>query len=95
MNVIKDCLEAINIRDDEVLWKLHCIRMKVNLQPSFVFLGDTDENKRQIDGKSILLISTPHSGKTTLIQGIMNYILGVRFNDDFRFCLPPDIADQV
>lgn len=61
----------------------------------FVFLGDTNEGQRLIAGKSILLISTPHSGKTTLIEGIMNYVLGVRFDDDFRFCLPLDISDQV
>lgn len=43
-------------------------------------------------GKSILLFSTPHSGKTTLLQGIMNFIFGVSSADGFRLCFAPELT---
>ncbi|XP_062618029.1 uncharacterized protein LOC134279626 [Saccostrea cucullata] len=54
-----------------------------------------DGSQPNAERKSILLISAPHSGKTTLIEGIMNYIFGVTFKDDFRLCLSQSIKDEV
>lgn len=34
-----------------------------------------------------MLVGATGSGKSTLVDGIVNYVLGVRFNDPFRFTL--------
>ncbi|XP_078331369.1 uncharacterized protein LOC144625147 [Crassostrea virginica] len=44
------------------------------------------------NGKSVIIFSTPHSGKTTLLEGIMNYILGVLYTDKIRFQFTPEIG---
>lgn len=41
------------------------------------------------------MVSTPHSGKTTLLQGIMNYILGVTYHDNIRLGFAPEITEKV
>lgn len=37
--------------------------------------------------KTILLVGATGSGKSTLVDGIVNYIMGVNFDDPFRFTL--------
>ncbi|XP_062596737.1 uncharacterized protein LOC134258212 [Saccostrea cucullata] len=54
-------------------------------------IGEANESLAA-DRKSILLMSTPHCGKTTHIEGIMNFIFGVNFEDDFRLFLSRDNA---
>ncbi|WAR16463.1 hypothetical protein MAR_031057 [Mya arenaria] len=43
----------------------------------------------KIDGgeKTIVLVGATGTGKSTLVDGLVNYIFGVNFNDDFRFTL--------
>ncbi|XP_061169377.1 uncharacterized protein LOC133178672 [Saccostrea echinata] len=57
-------------------------------------IGKEDVSARNADRKCILLMSTPHSGKTTLVEGFMNYIFGVNFDDPFRLCLAKDDPDE-
>ena len=35
--------------------------------------------------RTIMLVGVTGSGKSTLVDGIINYILGVNFDDPFRF----------
>nr|XP_022292252.1 uncharacterized protein LOC111103347 isoform X3 [Crassostrea virginica] len=39
------------------------------------------------DEKTIILVGEIGSGKSTLVDGIVNYVMGVRFDDPFRFTL--------
>lgn len=39
------------------------------------------------DEKTIMLVGEIGSGKSTLIDGIVNYVVGVSFDDPFRFTL--------
>ena len=41
----------------------------------------------KVERKTILLMGATGSGKTTLINSMVNYILGVEFEDPFRFVL--------
>lgn len=37
--------------------------------------------------KTIMLVGATGSGKSTIIDGIVNYVMGVNFDDPFRFTL--------
>lgn len=39
------------------------------------------------EAKTILLVGATGSGKSTLVDGIVNYLMGVKFDDPFRFTL--------
>lgn len=39
------------------------------------------------DEKTIMLVGATGSGKSTLVDGIVNYVMGVSFEDPFRFTL--------
>ena len=37
--------------------------------------------------RTIMLVGATGTGKSTLVDGIVNYVLGVNFDDTFRFTL--------
>lgn len=39
------------------------------------------------DERTIMLVGATGSGKSTLVDGIVNYIMGVSFDDPFRFTM--------
>ncbi|WAR16464.1 hypothetical protein MAR_031058 [Mya arenaria] len=43
--------------------------------------------KINVGEKTIVLVGATGSGKSTLVDGMVNFIFGVNFNDDFRFTL--------
>ena len=51
-------------------------------------IGEPGQSQEQ--EKVLLLIGATGSGKSTLINGMVNYIMGVRWEDDFRFQLVID-----
>lgn len=57
--------------------------------------GEAPNGGPNQNGKGILIFSTPHSGKTTLLQGIMNFIFGVSSTDNFRLCFAPEVSNTV
>lgn len=59
------------------------------------FTGEASEDGPDRNGKGILMFSTPHSGKTTLLQGIMNFVFGVSSTDNFRLCFEQDLKRKV
>lgn len=51
----------------------------------FVSLGTPSRDYN--DEKTIMLVGATGSGKSTLVDGIVNYIMGVSFDDPFRFTM--------
>lgn len=47
----------------------------------------TGEYKQTEIEKTIMLVGATGSGKSTLVDGIVNYVMGVSFEDPFRFSL--------
>lgn len=50
-------------------------------------VGDDTNGMNREEEKSIILIGATGSGKSKLLDGIVNYLTGVRFEDPFRFTL--------
>ena len=51
---------------------------------SLQYLGDVDASCKT---KTIMMVGATGSGKSTLIDGMVNYVTDVAWDDDFRFTL--------
>lgn len=47
----------------------------------------TGEFEKTVSEKTIMLVGAIGSGKSTLVDGIVNYVMGVSFDDPYRFTL--------
>nr|XP_022289899.1 uncharacterized protein LOC111101625 isoform X3 [Crassostrea virginica] len=48
---------------------------------------DLGKVRQTTDEKTLMLVGATGSGKSTLVDGIINYILGINFEDPFRFTM--------
>ena len=53
------------------------------------------QSVRSVQEKVVLLVGETGTGKTTLINGIFNYILGIEWKDDFRLMLTDKIMEDI
>lgn len=51
----------------------------------FIMIGNPKTGSEE--EKTIMLVGATGSGKSTLVDGIVNYVMGVSFDDPFRFTL--------
>lgn len=68
-------LPVLEVRKDDTAKTRKCVFGKPRL------LGDA------ITEKTIMLVGATGAGKSTLIDGFVNYIMNVKWDDDFRFSL--------
>ena len=60
-------------------------------------IGQSNTTNAPIQGESsshkvLMLMGATGAGKSTLINGIINYVLGVEWDDPFRFCIVNEVA---
>ncbi|XP_063308966.1 uncharacterized protein LOC134609256 [Pelobates fuscus] len=69
-------------------------QLKTDLSYSAYREYSLGKNDSIITNKVILLVGATGTGKTTLINGMSNYILGVDWKDDFRFKLVHEVTNK-
>ena len=85
--IVKICPWTRNVDGSDV-YKLPLIHTGGSIVKRFSF-GDSDiTGKRR---KTILLMGATGSGKTTMIHAMINFVLGVEWQDPFRFMLTDEI----
>lgn len=74
--VLDFCLRYLNFILFIILRKMFSMNLHI-----------TGEYKQTEIEKTIMLVGATGSGKSTLVDGIVNYVMGVSFEDPFRFSL--------
>ncbi|KAK3698427.1 hypothetical protein QZH41_001191 [Actinostola sp. cb2023] len=59
-----------------------------------VIVGEIDPLRPFQDGKVLMLVGATGAGKSTLINGFVNYIRGVSYESDFRYKLVDDVETR-
>jgi predicted GTPase len=74
------------------VFRLYSVTVQTNY--SFLLRFELFNNKHQKRMKNILLVGQTGAGKARLLNAIVNYLLGVRWSDQFRFQLLGDSDEQ-
>jgi predicted GTPase len=90
---------AISVKDQstkiKIIDEMHVYKLPLKSAPSYsgtssivkrFSFGQPNQRIRR-EHKTILLMGETGSGKTTMINAMINFILGVEWEDDFRFVL--------
>ncbi|KAL7977890.1 hypothetical protein Chor_010842, partial [Crotalus horridus] len=85
-NVARQFLQESSLVDDRQPLVFALPLAKVPLDTPCLMYQLGKENL-EVPNKTILVMGATGCGKTTLINGMVNYILGVRWEDNFRFKL--------
>ena len=80
------------VEDGETkVYLLNASENKVSNDLRWFTIGEPSKTAQKRDHKVIILMGATGSGKSTLINGMVNYILGVQWEDPFRFkCVRED-----
>lgn len=75
--------------------KLYALQKKllISYEPKIKIITIGTEN--DLDTKTIMLLGATGAGKTCLINALVNHILGVKFEDNFRYILKDETGDSV
>ncbi|XP_064098331.1 uncharacterized protein LOC135209583 [Macrobrachium nipponense] len=74
--------------------KLYALEKKllVSYEPKIKIMTIGSEN--DLETKTIMLLGATGAGKTCLINALVNHILGVKFEDNFRYVLKDETGDS-
>ncbi|CAL8366453.1 unnamed protein product [Boreogadus saida] len=67
------------------VYKLPLKAHPINVEECMRFIFGTDSNSKR--NRTIMVLGATGAGKSTLVNGMINYILGVTWDDTFRFKL--------
>ena len=75
---------------------IHLLEGKITMSKKIIHIIDLGTNIRKITSQHrvLMLVGATGAGKSALINGIANYITGVKWEDDFRFILIPEGDSQ-
>ena len=71
-------------------WKIYHLPLHEESIAQGVFCSEIFTPCKMKDNKVIIMMGTLGSGKSTLINRLINYVFGINYNDPFRFQLIPE-----
>ena len=83
-DAVKAKSKSLNEKEPLPVYKVPLKEEKINVDGCKCFSFGKEVTK---ENRTIMVLGATGAGKTTLINGIINYILGVEWEDSFRFKL--------